>query len=68
MDEEALSMQIYDLENQNEALALRIDDLECVLRNIDAFLKECDLPYRAVNELLAEIREKLERDVSSYRV
>ena len=63
-----MGMQIYNLENQNEALGLRVADLERALRDIESFLKECDLPYRAVNELLTEIGEKLELDVSEYLV
>lgn len=61
-------MQIYELENQNEALSLRVADLERSLRDIAGFLSQSDLPYRVVSRKLAEISEKLDRGLSSYRI
>lgn len=67
-DRDADGMHIYALENDNEALSLRVADLELSLRGLTEFLKKCDLPYRVVSPILVELEEKLEREVSSYQV
>jgi hypothetical protein len=65
-DDEA--MELYALENSMEAMANRIGDLERILADLGIFLRKSDLPYRVVAPWVEAIDQKIERELSSYRV
>jgi hypothetical protein len=65
-DDEA--RELYELENKIDAMANRIGDLESILTHLGIFLRKSDLPYRVVAPWVEAIDQKIERELSSYRV